>query len=189
MSLPRSTTSAWLTTVSIVLASVLVLHLMGRVAWCECHGWRLGSWNVNSQHNSQHLLDQYSFSHVLHGVVFFFLLLPLAKKVSLPWRMTIATLIESGWEILENTPMVIDRYRSATASLGYSGDSIANSVADIVCCLAGFELARRIGWKGSLAFFLIVEVVLLLWIRDNLTLNVIMLLYPLKAIRDWQTAG
>jgi hypothetical protein len=179
----------WLTIVLICVGSAVVFHLLGRVGWCTAGDWRLGSWDVNSQHNSQHLVDQYSFSHVLHGVVFFFLLLPLKRRVSMPWRLTIATLIEAGWEILENSPIIIDRYRAATMALGYEGDSIANSIADIVCCGIGFELARRIGWRGSVAFFVAIELILLWWIRDNLTLNVLMLAFPLKSVRDWQMAG
>jgi hypothetical protein len=95
-------------------------------------------------------------------------------------------LVEAGWEILENSPIIIDRYRSATASLGYNGDSIVNSTGDLLSCAVGYALAQRIGWKWSIGLFVVIELVMLLMIRDNLTLNVIMLLYPIEAIKRWQ---
>lgn len=102
------------------------------------------------------------------------------------WQLLIALVLEAGWEILENSPIIIERYRAATASLGYSGDSIVNATGDVLSCALGFVVARSIGWKGSLGLFLAVELVMLYLIRDNLTLNVLMLSYPIDAIRKWQ---
>jgi hypothetical protein len=178
----------WVIAGLITLLTVIVLHQMGRVWWCACGSWRPGSWTVASMHNSQHLLDPYTFSHLLHGVIFF-LALAAIKPIPRTWLLPIAILIEAAWEIVENTPMIIDRYRAATASLGYSGDSIANSVADILACAAGFVLARRIGLWPSVALFVAIELALLWLIRDNLTLNVIMLLHPIQAIKTWQAGG
>ena len=169
--------------------SAVVLTAMGRVWWCASGDWVPWSFDVWSSHNSQHLFDPYTFSHVLHGVIFFGVLYLLRSRVTLSWRAVIAALIEATWEITENTQMIIDRYRESTVSLDYNGDSVLNSMADIASCLAGFALAASIPWFGSVAFFIIVELVLLWWIRDNLTLNVIMLVYPLDVIKAWQSGG
>lgn len=169
-----------------------VLFAMGRVAWCACGSPVPWSWEIWSQHNSQHLLDPYAFTHVLHGVVFagaLFLVLGGPRRDGSPLGIALAALLEAAWEVLENTPMVIDRYRENTASLDYFGDSVANSVADVGWCALGYVIARRVGWKASLAGFLAVEAVLLLAIRDSLLLNVLMLLWPLDAVRAWQLAG
>jgi dolichol kinase len=174
--------------VGLCAATALTLHLMGRRLWCECGRPLIWTANVNSEHNSQHIADPYSFSHILHGVIFFAVLRYLLPTVSTRWRLVIATLIEITWEIVENTPLIINRYRDQTAALGYEGDSIANAVADIACAILGFWLAFRLPWQAALAMVLLFEVVGLLWIRDNLTLNVVMLLYPIDAVREWQSA-
>ncbi|MDB5326169.1 MAG: hypothetical protein JWM57_1738 [Phycisphaerales bacterium] len=140
-------------------------------------------------HNSQHLFDAYSLSHVLHGVLFFGLFWLLRGRVPFAWRLVLATLIEASWEMAENSPFIINRYREGTVSLGYTGDSIFNSLGDIASFAAGFYLARLLGLWKSIAFFIAVELIMLVWMRDNLTLNVLMLLWPIKAIRDWQAAG
>lgn len=174
---------------ALILLTVALLRAMGRVWWCACRTPTPFSTDVQSSHNSQHLLDAYSFSHLLHGVIFFWALTLLAPKLAHSTRWVIALLIEMGWEILENSPVIIDRYRSATASLGYSGDSIVNVVGDLLGCAAGFWLAGRVGWKGSVAVVVVVELTMLWLIRDNLTLNVVMLLWPIDAVRQWQSAG
>ena len=162
---------------------ILILRIMGRVYWCSCGQFYLWSDDVNSSHNSQHLLDAYSFSHFQHGLFFYFIL----QLVKLPYFFA-ALIFESLWEIIENTPFVIERYRSATFSLNYYGDSIFNSVGDLLSCALGFYLCSRISWKIMLVVYLLIEIIMLFTIRDSLTLNVIMLLYPLQTIKNWQMA-
>jgi predicted MFS family arabinose efflux permease len=171
----------------LVAAAAVVLRAMGRSWWCACGGMLPWSWSVHTTHSSQHLFDPYSLTHVLHGVLFYFALSQLVPRLSVGRRFLIAVAVESAWEILENSPMIIDRYRAATISLNYYGDSIANSIADIVSCAMGFWIARGIGWRWSIALFVAVELLLLFMIRDCLTLNVIMLLYPIESIKQWQS--
>ncbi len=161
----------------------------GQPAWCACNRWNAASWDVWSSHNSQHVVDPYSASHFLHGLIFFALLSPLARRVRLPDRLAIAAVVESLWEVLENSPLIIQRYRESTVSLEYAGDSVANSVADVGWCLLGFAFAARFPVSVSIAVFTITELVLLALIRDNLTLNVIMLVWPIEGIRAWQAMG
>ena len=163
----------------------LQLHAQGRLWICAC-GPRLWSGHVCSAENSQQFLDPYSFTHVLHGAVFFILLKLLLPRVPPLWRLCLTIAIEAGWEVLENTNFIINRYREATASLGYQGDTVVNSLGDVFCCAIGFMIARAVGWRRSAILFVITEVVLLFWIRDGLTLNVIMLIHPINAIRAWQ---
>lgn len=164
-----------------------VLYLLGRVWWC-----RLGDAAIyihqawGSSHTSQHLFDPYTFTHVLHGVLLFWLTGLAFARLALEWRFVIATLAEAGWEVLENTNWVIEKYRENTASLDYFGDSIANSVGDIIACAAGFWIAVKFGWWRSLIFFIAVELVLLIWIRDGLLLNIVMLIFPLDSVKNWQ---
>ena len=167
----------------------VVLALMGRVWWCK-----LGDWSIyinqawNSSHTSQHLFDPYSFTHVLHGVMFFWLTGLFFSKLALEWRFVIATVVEAAWEILENSPFIIEKYRENTASLEYFGDSIANSIGDVIACALGFAVAAKLGVWRSLIFFVLTELMLLLWIRDGLLLNIIMLIYPLDGVKQWQMA-
>ena len=173
----------------LLVFTVAYLRFQGRVWWCACgQPWPLAL-HVNSMHNSQHLFDAYSLSHVLHGVLFFGLFWFTRRRIPFAWRLALATLIEAVWEMAENSPLIINRYREGTVSLGYTGDSIANSLGDIASFAAGFYLARLMGLWKSVAFFIAVELIMLFWMRDNLTLNVLMLLWPIKAIRDWQAAG
>ncbi len=175
--------------VSIGLVLLVVLKSMGRLWWCRCGQWYPWVSDAWGPHNSQHLADPYIFSHILHGVFLYWGLLILQRRIHWMWVLAIAAGIEAGWEILENTPLVIDRYREHTAALGYTGDTVLNSLTDWLAAVAGFLLARKIGWRGSVAVFLILEIGCALWIRDNLTLNVVMLLFPIDAIRTWQTGG
>ncbi len=169
--------------------TALTLTSMGRRLWCKCGSLSPWSWDIWTEHNSQHLLDPYLFSHVLHGVVFFGLLALVAKSRSLADRLVIAGLLEAAWEVLENTPMVVNKYREATISLDYFGDSVANSMVDIVACMAGFLVAASIPAWASVGGFVAVELALAMWIRDSLILNVIMLIYPLESIKTWQMGG
>lgn len=167
-------------------ATVFQLHNQGRIWWCACARPFLWAGDIWSKHASQHLFDPYSFTHVLHGVVFFSLLSLAFPRVRLVWRLWMAIGIEALWEILENSQFIIQRYRTATIGLGYEGDSIANSLGDILCCAIGFIVARHLGLRRSAVFFVATELVLLVWIRDNLTLNILMLIWPIDAIKSWQ---
>jgi predicted MFS family arabinose efflux permease len=178
----------FLSAVFAVAAACVVLRAMGRQWWCACGGYVPWSWTVHSSHNSQHLIDPYFFTHVLHGVIFFGVLKALLPRLDAGLRFLLAVIIESAWEILENSPLIIERYRAATISLNYYGDSIANSICDILACVLGYWLASRIGWRWSILFFIAVELVLMVTIRDSLSLNVLMLVYPIEAIKQWQSA-
>ncbi len=172
--------------VALLLVTATLLLSMGRVTWCACGAWVPWSFDVWSSHNSQHLVDPYTLSHVLHGVVFYGLL----RALPAPHRERVGLLAAAGlealWEIVENSPYIIERYRENTASLDYTGDSIANSMADILACVGGYLLAAALPVWGSVLFFLGAELLMVVWIRDSLLLNVLMLLYPVSAIRDWQ---
>ena len=133
--------------------------------------------------------DPYSFSHVVHGLLFFGALWLLARRLPVGYRFLLAVLLEAGWEVLENSPLVIDRYRSATIALGYAGDSVLNSTSDILMMSLGFLMASRVRWWLSVAALVAMELGCLLWIRDNLTLNIVMLVHPIEAIKAWQLAG
>ena len=169
--------------------AIIYLRWQGRIWWCRCGSWAPISIAVQSSHNSQHFFDASSFSHVLHGILFFGLLWLFRHRLSLNVRAAIAASIEIGWEMLENSPIIINRYREATVSLGYTGDSIANSVGDIVSFVCGFYLARKLGLWWSVAVFLTIELLMLWLIRDNLALNILMLLWPVDAIRKWQAGA
>lgn len=171
---------------SVPLAAVLQLRHQGRSWWCDCGRIFLWAGAVCSEHNSQHFLDPYSFTHLLHGVMFCGLLALFARRLSFTRQLFLAVLMESLWEVIENTEFVISRYREATAALGYHGDSIFNSLGDILCCVVGFLIARRLGLRGSALLFLLTEVVLTFWIRDSLLLEIVMLIHPIEALRTWQ---
>jgi hypothetical protein len=173
----------------VLLGAGVWLRTSGRPWWCACGQPFLWSGNIHSSHNSQHLFDPYSFTHMLHGVVFFWLLALVAPRLSVSWRYVAAVAIEAAWELLENSNMVIERYRTATISLGYEGDSIANSFGDVVSCSLGFLLAFRLGLWGSLILFAATELALVLWIRDSLILSTLMLVHPIEALRNWQQGG
>ena len=174
---------------ALLVIAVIYLRWQGRVWWCRCGRWYPVSLHVNSEHNSQHLFDPYSLSHVLHGILFFGLLWLFRRKLTLGMRAAIAATIEIGWEMLENSPVIINRYRTATIALGYTGDSILNSLGDIASFVLGFYIARKLGLWRSIAIFIAVELLMLWIMRDNLTLNLLMLLWPIDAIRKWQAGG
>ncbi len=164
----------------------LVIRFEGQPWWCQCGEAKLWISNAYSEHTSQHLVDPYSFSHVLHGFLFWWLLAWLAPRLALGWRFVIALALETSWEILENSPWVIERYRNATAAVGYSGDTVINALGDLASAAVGFWIARWAGWRWTLALFIVVELILLATIRDNLTLNVLMLFVPLEGLKQWQ---
>ncbi len=187
----RSTSQIWSAAPALLIGIALVvltleLRYQGRLWWCACGRPFLVSGNVHSSHNSQHLFDPYSLTHVMHGMVLCGLFAWIAPRLAVLWRLSLTTCFEAGWEALENTELVVKRYRAATAAFGYEGDTVGNSLGDVLCCMIGFELARRIGWRASLVLIVLTEVILLFWIKDNLFLNVVMLIHPIDAVKQWQ---
>jgi hypothetical protein len=173
--------------VAVLAATLAIMWAMGRPPLCACGTVEL--WGEVGPKQSQMLADWYSPSHIIHGFLFYLLLASVWSGAPIEQRFLVALLLETAWEIVENTPIVIDRYREATIALGYSGDSILNSLSDIVMMAIGFLAARRLPAWASVAIVLLLELVPLIAIRDNLTLNVIMLLAPSEAILDWQAGA
>lgn len=184
----RLPASALVYLAALAAATAGVLALFGRRLWCSVGDLAPWAWETPSPHSSQHLLDPYSFTHVEHGILFFAILALVAPRASLVTRFLIALTVEAGWEILENSDFIIERYRAQTIDVGYYGDSIANSLADMVWCALGFQVTARVRWWWSVALLVAFEVALALTIRDNLVLNVLMLIVSVDAIRDWQSA-
>jgi len=183
------TRRALLAAVAIIVVAAAILLAMGRNPICTCGTVELWVGGRDSPKTSQMLADWYSFSHIVHGMLFYAVLWLVARRWPLEWRFLTALAIETAWEITENTPMVIDRYRHATAALGYTGDSVINSVSDILMMVVGFLAARKLPVWASIVLVIVLELAPLYVIRDNLTLNVWMLLWPDKAIAAWQAAG
>lgn len=174
----------------LIVGSAAVIELaMGRHPFCTCGIIELWVGDRDSPKTSQMLSDWYSLSHIIHGLLFYAALALLARRWPVEWRFITALLVESCWEIVENTPFVIDRYRRTTAAAGYSGDSVVNSVSDILMTALGFALARKLPVWAALLLLLALELVPLLVIRDNLTLNVWSLIAPSKALQSWQAGG
>ena len=175
--------------IALSAAAAALLYLMGRPPICTCGEVDLWVGQVNSSRTSQMLSDWYSPSHIVHGFLFYGALTLLLRRWPVEWRFLAALSIEALWEVVENTPMIINRYREATAALGYTGDSVLNSMSDIAMMGLGFLLARKLPVWASVLIVLILELVPLFVIRDNLTLNVWMLLAPNESIRVWQTGA
>lgn len=170
----------------IIFFQILVQRYQGHVWICDCGYIKLWNGAINSNQDSQHISDWYTFSHIIHGFLFFWLIKKLTKnKFSLEIYFLMAVALETGWEILENSPLIINRYRE-TASLMYYGDSILNSVCDVIFMALGFFLASRIRVWLSVTLVILLELFTLYFIRDNLTLNIIMLLHPFGFIKNWQ---
>ncbi len=172
-----------------------ILLAMGRAPICTCGTVKLWWGVVQSSENSQHIADWYSFSHVIHGLLFYGAAHLLWRRwhwlggKPAAWALPIAVAFEGFWELLENSPLIIDRYRAVTVSFGYSGDAVINSLADIGFMALGFWIASRLPWWASVLLGLAFELFTLAMIRDNLALNVLMLVWPLEAIRTWQAGG
>ncbi|MBI2463541.1 DUF2585 family protein [Candidatus Peregrinibacteria bacterium] len=173
-----------------ILAITASIELsMGRLPWGP--DGKIGLWegNIWSSEQSQRFADPYTFSHMIHGMLFYAFLWLVAKRLPLKYRLITAFLLEAGWEILENSPLIINRYREVTISLGYVGDSVFNSLSDILMAGFGFFLAYKFPTWLIIVLIIIMEVGTLFWVRDNLTLNIIMLMYPIDAIKNWQSVG
>lgn len=178
---------ASLLTALIVVAAAITLLAMGRVPWCDCG---IDLWGTTgTSEGSQQFFDWYTPSHLLHGFIFYWLLWLVARRLDMGWRLVIAMLVEAAWEIVENTDAVIERYREVTISLDYYGDSVLNSVMDMLAMWLGFWLAMRLPVWASVAIVIGFELLTMALIRDGLALNIIMLLAPLEAVRDWQAGG
>ena len=180
----------WAALIILLGGTALVLHAMGRPWWCRAGDLAPWSGDVWSRHNSQHLADPYTLTHAMHGIIFYGLLwLTLGRVAGPTTRGGIALGIETTWEIAENTNAMIERYRAATISLDYYGDSILNSVCDILAFVAGYAAAASIPIWVSVASLVAAEALLIVWIRDSLLLNVLMLIHPIESVKAWQRGG
>ena len=169
------------------LGAAAILMAMGRPVICTCG--QVALWGPVGPTQSQMLADWYSASHIVHGLLFYAILWLVARRMPIEWRFLVALAVEASWELIENTPMVIDRYRTATAALGYTGDSVINSLSDITMMAIGFLAARKLPLWAAILLLLVLELVPLLVIRDNLALNIWMLLAPSDSLRAWQSAA
>jgi hypothetical protein len=183
---PRGRWSLVAIGVALVALAAAILLGMGRTPWYQAGPITLWYGDAWGPQNSQQLTDPYTFTHLTHGVLLYWLLQWVARGRSLPARGVLAVAAESAWEVLENTNTVIDRYRAVTMALGYYGDSVLNSVGDILACLIGFVCAARLPTRVTVTAAVVLEAALTVWIRDSLLLNIVMLLYPIDAVRTWQ---
>lgn len=185
----RRSTAFYALSAAIIAATALTLWLMGRLPICACGTVKLWWGPTGGPETSQHLFDWYSLSHIIHGFLFYGATWAVLRRWSMASRLPFAVAIECAWEILENSPIIIDRYRAVTVSYGYYGDSIVNSMGDVVSMIAGFLLAARLPVWATILLGIVFEILAAYVIRDNLTLNIIMLLWPLDAILKWQQGG
>ena len=184
--LSSSERAAFVAICLLMVAAAVLESFMGRKLWGTSGVAGLWSGDIWSSHNSQFLFDPYTFTHITHGVLLYGLLAVLAKALPISTRLVLAVALESAWEVFENTNLVIERYRAETISLNYYGDSIVNSMGDILACMLGFILASRLPKRVSILGTVGLEIFLIIWTRDNLALNLVMLIHPSRAIRMWQ---
>lgn len=188
----RRAAAGWLDA-AVVLTLLLTVgtleRMMGRPFTYRNGPVRLWSGDISSDQNSQQVADPYTFTHVTHGVLFYGVTRVALPFASRPVRMLVSLALEGAWEAYENTDTVIERYRAVTIALGYYGDSVLNSVADMLACLVGFWLTARLPRRATVAWVIAVELALAFWIRDNLTLNLLMLISPIEAVRQWQAGA
>ena len=170
----------------VLLLMVVLLRAQGRLFLCACGQFEIWTSDTCSSNNSQQLFDPYSLTHVLHGFLFFYLVALVFRRLSRSWQLLLALALEAAWEVFENSSFVIDRYRTATAALGYQGDTVVNSIGDLACAVIGFLIARAVGLRWSLILFALLELILILWIRDSFLLQILMLVRPIEAIKSWQ---
>jgi Protein of unknown function (DUF2585) len=173
----------------LVLATGVLERLMGRPLTYRNGSVRLWSGDISSDQNSQQMADPYTFTHVTHGALFYGMTRLALPGASAGVRLLVTVALEGAWEAYENTTTVIERYRAVTISLGYYGDSVLNSMCDIAACVVGFWLTSRLPRGVTIGWIVAVELLLALWIRDNLTLNILMLVSPLDIIKRWQAGG
>ena len=164
----------------------LVLRAEGRFWACACGEFQVWVGDTCSSRNSQQLFDPYSFTHILHGFLLFWIISVLFRRLAPEWQISLSLLCEALWEVFENTSFVINRYRTETAALGYAGDTVVNSLGDLLCAFVGMMIARQLGYRRSVIVFLVVEVILFLWIRDSLVVEILMLIRPIAALKHWQ---
>jgi len=179
----------WLIALGLAGAMALILLWMGRPLICTCNEVKLWTGAVQSADNSQHIADWYTPSHIIHGFLFYGLGWLILRRNSMGDRYLGAVTIEAGWELLENSPFIIERYRQATFAFGYNGDSVLNSLADLGWMTLGFLVARKIPVWATISVAILIELLTLWTIRDNLTLNILMLVAPVDAIRTWQAGA
>src|SRR5688572_12383081 len=170
----------------VLLLMIVLLRAQGRSLLCACGQFEIWTSDTCSSNNSQQLFDPYSLTHVLHGFLFFYLVVLVFNRLGRGWQLVLALALEAAWEVFENSSFVIDRYRTATAALGYQGDTVVNSIGDLACALIGFLIARQVGIRNSLILFALLELILILLIHDSLLLQILMLVWPIEAIKSWQ---